>query len=429
MESIYKDYCIKKERSNLMLFAAGKGVSIFGASIYSFVIGLHVLSLTGSALNFAMTLMLGIIPMVLISPIAGVIADRIPKKWLVVGMDVSSGLLFLFLFILTSHMSFTLPLIYASTVLINIFATFFGVGIEACKPNLVTPNNLIRLNAIGKLIDSSSAILGPILGGIVYAMFDIRAFILFSSISFLASAFTEWFIDYTYYLPNEPNAHSVKESTSFRTDFIEGGRYFFRSKSILELFFVFVSLNFLLGFSVNVPGPYIINQLLDIPPKAYGLINAMFPVGLIIGTLTVEKMMKRYEFRLLLITMNAFIAILASLVGLPTLFPIYDDYMLYVAFYGTLFLLMGIAIAYVDVPVMMILQTEVPEHLRGRVMSLLMSLVKVILPIALLLSGAMVGKLHIAILPVIGATIAFSYSAYLLFKKYLRKLATNCENI
>lgn len=418
METFYENYCIKKERSNLLLFAAGKGVSIFGASIYSFVIGLHVLSLTGSALNFAMTLMLGIVPMVIISPVAGVIADRIPKKWLVVGMDISSGLLFLFLFILTSRIAFTLPMIYASTVFINIFATFFGVGIEACKPNLVTPNKLIRLNAIGKLIDSSSAILGPILGGIVYVMFDIRAFMLFSSISFLTSAFTEWFIDYTYYQPIQPIAHSNKESTSFKTDFIEGGKYFFSSKSILELFFVFVSLNFLLGFSVNVPGPYIINELLELPPKAYGVINAMFPIGLIIGTLTVEKMMQRYEFRLLLITMNAFIAILASLVGLPMLFPIYSDYMLYVAFYGTLFLLMGIAIAYVDVPVMMILQTEVPEALRGRVISLLGSLVKVILPVALLLSGAMVGKLHIALLPVIGATIAFSYSAYLLLKKY-----------
>lgn len=418
MEIIYPNHCIKKERTNLVLFAAGKGVSIFGASIYSFVIGLHVLSLTGSALNFAVTLMLGIIPMVLISPIAGVVADRIPKKWLVVGMDVSSGLLFLFLFLLTSRTAFTLPIIYASTVFINIFATFFGVGMEACKPNLVTPNKLIRLNAIGKLIDSSSAILGPILGGIVYVLFDIRAFILFSSISFLISAFTEWFIDYTYYQPIQPTAHSNKESTSFKTDFIEGGRYFFSSKSILELFFVFVSLNFLLGFSVNVPGPYIINELLELPPKAYGMINAMFPIGLIIGTLTVEKMMKRYEFRLLLITMNAFIAILASLVGLPMLFPIYSDYTLYIAFYGTLFLLMGIAIAYVDVPVMMILQTEVPEALRGRVISLLGSLVKVILPVALLLSGSMVGKIHIALLPLLGATIAFSYSAYLLIKKH-----------
>ena len=404
---------------NLILYATGKGVSIFGSSIYSFVVGLHVLRMTGSALNFATTLILGIVPMVLISPVAGVIADRIPKKWLVVGMDIANGLVFLSLFILTSKVAFTLPMIYASTVLINVFTTFFGVGIEASKPNLVTPNKLVRLNAIGKLIDSSSAILGPILGGIVYVMFDIRAFILFNSLSFLASAFTEWFIDFAFYRPKQD-----KEVTrnSFKADFIEGGRYFFGSKSILELFFVFVSLNFLLGFSVNVPGPYIINELLNLPPKAYGVINAMFPIGLIIGTLTVETMMKRFEFRQLLITMNGFIAMLASLIGLPMLFPIHDSYALYIAFYGTLFLLMGIAIAYVDVPIMMILQTEVPENLRGRVISLLGSLVKVILPIALLLSGAMIGKLPIAFLPVIGATIAFSYSAFLLLqrKSYLK---------
>ena len=329
-------------------------------------------------------------------------------------------LLFLLLFILTSQVAFTLPIIYASTVLINVLTTFFSVGIEASKPNLVTPNKLIRLNAIGKLIDSSSAILGPILGGIVYVIFDIRAFILFNSIFFLTSAFSEWFIDYAYYKPTQAISQANTANTghaSFKADLIEGGRYFFSSKSILELFFVFVSLNFLLGFSVNVPGPYIINELLKLPPKAYGIINAMFPIGLIIGTLTVEKLMKRYEFRLLLITMNAFIAILASLIGLPMLLPIHSEYMLYVVFYGTLFLLMGIAIAYVDVPIMMILQTEVPEALRGRVISLLASLVKVILPIALVLSGVMVGKLHIAILPVMGAFVAFSYSSYLLIRK------------
>lgn len=432
MENSYDHYSIKRERANLMLFAAGKGVSILGSSIYSFVIGLHVLNVTGSALNFATTIMLGIIPMVIISPIAGVIADRIPKKWLVVGMDVVNGLLFLFLFILTSRVEFSLPMIYASTVLLNLFTTFFSVGIEAAKPNLVTPNKLIRLNAIGKLIDSSSAILGPILGGIVYVMVDIRAFILFNSLSFLASAFTEWFIDYNYYKPkqmsdlkgevNEARNGDLKGFNAFKADLIEGGRYFFGTKSILELFFVFVSLNFLFGFSVNVPAPYIINEYLELPPKAYGLINAMFPIGLIIGTLTVEKLMKRFEFRLLLISMNAFLAILASLIGLPTLFPVHTDYMLYVAFYGTLFLLMGIAIAYVDVPIMMILQTEVPEALRGRVMSLVGSLVKMILPLALLLSGALISIINIALIPVLGATAAFSYSAFLLIRNKKRNV-------
>ncbi|MBN2222419.1 MAG: MFS transporter, partial [Vallitaleaceae bacterium] len=70
---------MKKEKRNIYLFTSGKAVSIFGSSIYSFAISLHVLKITGSALNFATTLMLSVIPMILISPIAGVVADRVPK--------------------------------------------------------------------------------------------------------------------------------------------------------------------------------------------------------------------------------------------------------------------------------------------------------------------------------------------------------------
>ena len=70
----------KKERLNFILFSLGKFVSIFGASIYSFAMGLHVLEITGSGLSFAMTLIVSIIPMLIINPFAGVVADKFDKK-------------------------------------------------------------------------------------------------------------------------------------------------------------------------------------------------------------------------------------------------------------------------------------------------------------------------------------------------------------
>ena len=75
-----------------MLICNCKTVSIFGSSIYSFALGLYVLQITGSALNFAITLILGTIPMIVMNPFAGVIADKVDKK-LVVCMDVISGCL------------------------------------------------------------------------------------------------------------------------------------------------------------------------------------------------------------------------------------------------------------------------------------------------------------------------------------------------
>ena len=420
------------ENRNIYLFASGKAVSILGSSIFSFAIGLYVLKLTGSALNYAMTLMLSVIPMVIISPIAGVIADRVSKKWLVSGMDFINSILFAALFILSIYREMTLPVIYIAIVLLNVFTTFFGIGIETAKPALVSSEKLIRINSLSKLIDSSATVLGPVIGGVVYAFVDIRALILFSSIAFMISAVSEWFIDYEFNLERRlyENHEKSEENKSILSDIIEGWKFFSGNRSLLQLFFLFFMLNMLLGFSVNVPLPYIINEVLRFSSSRFGMINSMFPIGLIIGTLTVEYVMKRIEFRKLLILMNILISIMASVIGLPVILGL--DSGMSLAFYCIVNIIIGIAIAYVDVPVMTILQNEVPRELLGRVLSLIMSLVKAMLPVALLCSGALTSRMPVQLIPAAGAVIPFIYSIFMLKKNSTERLLnkeTNCISI
>lgn len=420
------------ENRNIYLFASGKAVSILGSSIFSFAIGLYVLKLTGSALNYAMTLMLSVIPMVVISPIAGVIADRVSKKWLVSGMDFINSILFAALFILSIYRELTLPVIYIAIVLLNVFTTFFGIGIETAKPALVSSEKLIRINSLSKLIDSSATVLGPVIGGVVYAFVDIRALILFSSIAFMISAVSECFIDYEFNLERRlyENHEKSEENKSILSDIIEGWKFFSGNRSLLQLFFLFFMLNMLLGFSVNVPLPYIINEVLRFSSSRFGMINSMFPIGLIIGTLTVEYVMKRIEFRKLLILMNILISIMASVIGLPVILGL--DSGMSLAFYCIVNIIIGIAIAYVDVPVMTILQNEVPRELLGRVLSLIMSLVKAMLPVALLCSGALTSRMPVQLIPAAGAVIPFIYSIFMLKKNSTERLLnkeTDCISI
>ena len=420
------------ENRNIYLFASGKAVSILGSSIFSFAIGLYVLKLTGSALNYAMTLMLSVIPMVVISPIAGVIADRVSKKWLVSGMDFINSILFAALFILSIYRELTLPVIYIAIVLLNVFTTFFGIGIETAKPALVSSEKLIRINSLSKLIDSSATVLGPVIGGVVYAFVDIRALILFSSIAFMISAVSEWFIDYEFNLERRlyENHEKSEENKSILSDIMEGWKFFSGNRSLLQLFFLFFMLNMLIGFSVNVPLPYIINEVLRFSSSRFGMINSMFPIGLIIGTLTVEYVMKRIEFRKLLILMNILISIMASVIGLPVILGL--DSGMSLAFYCIVNIIIGIAIAYVDVPVMTILQNEVPRELLGRVLSLIMSLVKAMLPVALLCSGALTSRMPVQLIPAAGAVIPFIYSIFMLKKNSTERLLnkeTDCISI
>ncbi|OBZ54710.1 permease, partial [Bacillus cereus] len=103
-----------QELRNICLYSIAKTVSLFGSSIYSFALGLYVLQITGSALNFAITLILGTIPMIVMNPFAGVIADKVDKKKLVVCMDVLSGCLLITVYILSNYYGLNLFIIYTT---------------------------------------------------------------------------------------------------------------------------------------------------------------------------------------------------------------------------------------------------------------------------------------------------------------------------
>ncbi|MCQ6547311.1 MFS transporter, partial [Bacillus wiedmannii] len=191
-----------QELRNICLYSIAKTVSIFGSSMYSFALGLYVLHITGSALNFAITLILGTIPMIVMNPFAGVIADKVDKKKLVVCMDLLSGCLLITVYILSSYYGLNLFIIYTTTFLMTVFTTFFGIGLEAAKPNIVSKERLMSINSISKIIDSVSLILGPMLGGIVFAVFDIKTFIIINGISFILSGISILFINFKLFEQN-----------------------------------------------------------------------------------------------------------------------------------------------------------------------------------------------------------------------------------
>ncbi|HZH93983.1 MAG TPA: MFS transporter [Tissierellaceae bacterium] len=411
MSELATKYVKKGELRNLVLFSAGKSVSMFASSIYSFAIGLYVLNLTGSALNYATTIMLHILPMILVSPIAGVVADKIPKRNLIVGMDVANGFLFLALLIISSKGGLSLSAIYLTTILLSVFSSIFNISFEASKPNLVRPESRLKLNSMSKLIDSTTSILGPTLGGVMFALIDIQLFILINCISFFLSAISEMFIDYNFH----PDTETL-DNPPFMSQLAKGTKFMLHSRVIRKVFILFVIINFLLGFSVNVPMPYIINQVLGLPPEFFGFISSMFPLGLIFGTLTIGRVLKKGSYFNILTITTCLLALLASIVGLPLAFGTYGI-MVYGIYYAGLNILMGIAISYVDIPILTIMQDEIPPGLRGVVFGLTMSLVKVVLPISLLVSGYLVDYVPIALISIVGGALALVYPLHLLIKK------------
>lgn len=404
----------KRERSNYILFLLGKFISIFGASIYSFAMGLYVLEITGSGLNFALTLIISIIPMLIINPFAGVLADKFDKKKIVVAMDILNGIFLILLYIISGIYGLNLIMIYVSIFIATIFTTIFGITIEAAIPNIVSENMLININSSSKIIDSISSMLGPMVGGIVFAFIDIRYFILFSAISYIFSGLSEMFIDFKY---NYIEYNGENNNFNFFMDMKEGLKYIRERRSLISLFSVFISLNFFMGFAVSIPLPYIINNVLVLGSKNLGIIQSFAPVGMMIGALMIKSIIVKVSYTKILTYASSVISVCMVLLGIPVLFRnIIVINIIYTAYYVGIMIVLGATISCIDIPIMYMIQKIIPDEYRGRVFSIGMSMAKIILPISLILSGILINRMPAYFLTTIGGILLFFINMLILRK-------------
>ena len=398
---------------NLGLFIIGKLISVFGSAIYTFAIGLYVLKQTGSGFSFALTLFVGLIPTIIFSPVAGYMSDRFDKKKIVVFMDFANGMMFLILFVLTLKFELNQPMIYISTFMTTVFTTFFGIAFEAAKPNLVADEKLMSINSLSKVIDSTALILAPVLGGLIFAFTDIQTFILINAVCFIFSAGIETMIDFNY---NIKSTAEINDDGGFVEDIKDGLTYIRKSSEIIKMINVLVILNFFISFSVTVPLPYIINNLLNLSSNQYGIIQGAFPVGMILGAVVVGKIIEKIDYMKLLIFSSITLSVAIAFLGLPLVLADASS-LAYMIYYISIMVIFGIAISFIDVPILWLMQKSIPDNLRGKVLSISMSIVKLIAPLGLVISGMIINSVPVYIMTFAGGGILMLSNLMILNQK------------
>jgi len=398
---------------NLGLFIIGKLISVFGSAIYTFAIGLYVLKQTGSGFSFALTLFVGLIPTIIFSPVAGYMSDRFDKKKIVVFMDFANGMMFLTLFLLTLKFELNQPMIYISTFMTTVFTTFFGIAFEAAKTNLVADEKLMSINSLSKVIDSTALILAPVLGGLIFAFTDIKTFILINAVCFIFSAGIETMIDFNY---NVKSTAEINDDGGFVEDIKDGLTYIRKSSEIVKMINVLVILNFFISFSVTVPLPYIINNLLNLSSNQYGIIQGAFPVGMILGAVVVGKIIEKIDYMKLLIFSSITLSVAIALLGLPLVLADASS-LVYMIYYISIMVIFGIAISFIDVPILWLMQKSIPDNLRGKVLSISMSIVKLIAPLGLVISGMIINSVPVYIMTFAGGGILMLSNLMILNQK------------
>lgn len=400
-----------------MLFCIGKFISVFGTATYTFATGIYILKLTGSALGFATNLILSTIPMLIISPFAGVMADRLNKKKLVVSADLLNGLFILLIYFLSLYRGLSVSLIYFSTIIITTLTTLFDFSMESAKPDLVADNQLIKINTVGKIIDSLSSILAPVIGGIIFSFFNIQTFILMNGLSFILSSLIEVLMNFDF---NRKASKKVHQNKLYIEEIKDGLRYLIHQKNIVQLLFIFILYNLTISFSLTVPLPYLLNNVLNLSLSSYGIIQGCLPIGIILGSLLVPKIMENYKENEIFFKAGTVLSILMLLISTPgLLLKLNVNELTYISLFIMIVFLLGICYSILDIPFICIMQTHIDEDYRARSLSIVMCIIKIVVPISYALSGTLLEIINPYIITLTGALVTFMGCQ--IFKRYITR--------
>ena len=284
----------KLYHKNFNILVLGQIISLFGSSIQRFALSLYLLDLTGSASIFATILAISMIPVVLMSPIAGILADRGDKKKLMVSLDILSAILLIFYSVIVLNGQDSAWMIAMVMVILSAISTIYQPVVNTCIPIVVKDDQLVRANAIIQQVSSLSNFLGPILAGMLYGFFGITGVITLNMVSFLFSAILELFLD----IPHQKSEEKQSFKTVFVTDMKESYRYLRYKNPIVFRMLLFSGFyNLFLVPVFSVAAPYLIKVTFGLSSQVYGIAEGIIALGMIIGGLIITAKPTKFHIK------------------------------------------------------------------------------------------------------------------------------------
>lgn len=407
-------------KKNLALFLVGKVTSVLGSSIYAFAIGLYILAETGSSLNFALTLVLSMLPRILLAPVAGTLSDRLDRKKIIIFSNFASA--FWLGLILASFLFFTqeIWILYVATTGLSTISTFYSIAVTSSIYNMVGPDHLQRAMSLNQAAISLSTILGPVLGGVFFGLIQIHLFMALNILTYLISAFASILIEYNLF-----SKKTNKKTSRISEDLRDGVSYIKGQPFLLHLVILSVWLNF--WFAVfPVAMPYLVLTVRKMSSIQLGVIEGAFSVGMMVMAIILSA---RKEIRRKELSITGGMVLLSAalmMIGLPALpgFLNLPNAAVF-GFLISIVLILSASIMFINTPVSVLLQKNTPDEYRGRVMALLETGSSAMTPAGFILFGFLLEKLPVWLLLGVCGLSMFAMVFYLyrekMFLTLLRK--------
>ena len=398
---------------NFKLLLISKVISVIGGNILGFAMILFLVEFTQSAALLGVMSALSAIPALLVAPFAGVLADRLNKKNLILLFDFLKALCCFGLLALLTTGSYTfwnITWVRVATMTVTVLAM---PVFTATVPRIVKEDHLVEANGMIGAIGALGLIGGSIIGGVLFGVLGIVRIALFAGILNLLSAIIDLFLK----IPHQKQERTGSLWQTVVGDLGEGVQFLRYEKPHLFKFNMATAvLTLLLPPVFTIGLPFIVSVVFQRPVT---LSFAIAALGMLLGGVLAGNFKKWLDIRYYSLWVAAMgiatvplgISFMPGIVERPLAFHLFNFSLFALLF--ILSLMNALFAAY--------LQKEVPEHLLGKVDSLLVLIERLASPIGILGVGFFIESVELPLFFL--ATALIIWLSALSCQRIQRKLA------
>jgi MFS family permease len=370
---------------NFRLFFGGQLLSLTGTWMQNVAQAWLVYSLTGSSLMLGTVGFASNIPVFLLAPIGGAVADRHNRHHIVVATQTAAMLLALVLAGLTLSGRVQVWHVICLTALLGTVNAFDIPARQSFFVEMVGKEDLLNAIALNSSMFNAARVIGPAVAGVLVASIGEGWCFLVNGVSYLA-------VIAGLLLMRLPPPGPSRARGSALTELLEGV-HFVRGAAPIRDLLLMLGVVSLLGTSYSVLMPIFADGIFHAGPRGLGLLMGATGVGAVVGALSVAARTGVKGLAAMTGRACASFGICLAVfalshwfwLSLVMLIPVGFSMMTQMACSNTL------------------IQTMVPDHLRGRVMALYSVMFMGMAPFGSFLSGALAEKIGAPATVAIGA--------------------------
>jgi MFS family permease len=359
-----------RHHRNYRLFFTGQVISVSGTWMQNVALAWLVVELTSSPLAVGLLAFCRFIPFTVFGLFAGVVADRIDNRKLVISTQAISMTFATILAVLVLSGSETLWLVYLLAILSSTALVFDAPGRHALTFQMVGRAELPNAVALNASLFNASRVVGPAIAGALIAAFGTGVCFAINAITFLAVLTSLLMMrpEELVQIERDPDPPGVLRG-------IREGLSWALASPQTRLVLAIVTVVSTVGFNFHVILPLLASETLRTGPEVFGILSACFGGGALVGAL-LSAALGRASWKVLVAGTGGFSLSLLALAPVATVWAC-----------AVLLFITGVCFTLWTSNANSILQLRAPDHLRGRVVSLYLWAFAGFAPVGGLLAG------------------------------------------